>query len=353
MNGISFVIPYYNKGETLDLLVAQILELNAHAVEKNTPVEFVIVDDGSRSEEQSKLRTAVEDLKNKAAKLEIKLLQRTVNKGKGATLVEGSIAASHDTLVWVDADVAFETQDVWGIAQHAISKSSSLVVADRSKGFSEGQRWHRKHLSRLFRRMASSVLGLKIRDTQAGLKALPRSWILNHLWEAGGFAIDIEVLRQARRDGLSIEAFPISKVIYRGNSSLQAVKASWELGREILGPLSSTFYLLGILVSILLSSEGHVQSPFEKWHQVLFSIYGYSVGFLIAHTFRCSAKSSFAWGLVLFFCGAILSKITFAPLLPWGVLSLFLSFRFFLRHHGTLAFLFLITALLLLTQTIW
>lgn len=105
---LSVVILYYNTGE---LFEESMHHLNNAARETDTPVEVVIVDDGSESEPPS--RRGLNILENCA----VVIKTHEVNKGRTAARNTGLEHATGDTVVYMDSDIVPDNQQLQHHAQ--------------------------------------------------------------------------------------------------------------------------------------------------------------------------------------------------------------------------------------------
>lgn len=164
--------------------------------------EVLVVDDGSPD------RTA--ELARSAGATVLELPE---NRGKGAAVRAGMLAATGRTVAFTDADLAYP----------ASSLRDLLVAVESGWDVAVGNRWHpssssaagrsllRRASSRLFNLLTATVLLGQYRDTQCGLKAF-RSDVARQVFERtklDGFAFDVEVLHLVERDRLSLVELPV------------------------------------------------------------------------------------------------------------------------------------------------
>lgn len=244
---LAVLIPYFNKAHALDRLWSQITELERTLRTDFETIEWIFVDDGSENAEFVALETRL----RAHAERPFRLLRHPVNRGKGAALVTAAKATSADTVLWLDADGAFSVRDVTAVAAAARTHPQAIVVADRRQSANSGQTGLRRVASGAFRALARMVLRLPVRDLQAGLKAMPGEWFRSRAWRNERFALDVELLREARREGRKILSVPVHDVVYEGRSSVRLGLASFDLVRELLGPLVRPAFLGGFALIIL------------------------------------------------------------------------------------------------------
>jgi glycosyltransferase involved in cell wall biosynthesis len=100
---ISVVVPVYNAARTLAELVSR---LSAVLVRVPTPSEIILVNDGSRDESWSIIRTLAD------AYPAVLGLDLSRNYGQQNALLAGVAAASGDVIVTIDDDLDYEPEDI-------------------------------------------------------------------------------------------------------------------------------------------------------------------------------------------------------------------------------------------------
>lgn len=249
-NGLSFIIPYYNKGLTVDGLVKQMSDILSHFEKNKITCEFVIVNDGSAKNHtallKQSLNTCSDILKNK-----IILIDRKNNLGKSKSIIEGSKIAKYQTLIFLDADVAFSTQDVIQLASVSFKNQHDVVIADRSQSQNIGQSILRKFFSKGFSVLSRIVLGIRNKDTQAGLKAIPANWFQSSKWNVTKFGLDIEILKKARIQKITIQTVFVSTTEYNGSSSVKTVVVAPQLLFSLFKSWADKYFFFGLFLVLI------------------------------------------------------------------------------------------------------
>lgn len=198
---LSVVLPAFR---AVDVVGGSVARLRADLAGLGDDLEIVVVDDGSGDGTAEAAWTAGAD----------QVITLPVNRGKGAAVRAGVLAARGDTVAFTDVDLSYApaqllrllavveggTDVVTGSRLHA--DTTTLVQASRLRGVA----------GRLFGVVAARlVLGGQVRDTQCGLKAFSAS-AAARIFPAvrtDGFAFDVEVLALALRLGLRVEEVPV------------------------------------------------------------------------------------------------------------------------------------------------
>src|SRR5439155_5083306 len=219
---LSVVIPAYGEQEHIGETIA-IVRQDLDAIAGDGGVEIVVVDDGSADATAERARAAGAD----------HVLVQPQNRGKGAAVRAGVLAARGRTVAFTDADLSYppaqlvhlleEVEAGWdvvvGSRKHI--ETTELVKAARLRALT----------GRLFNSITLAVLLGQYRDTQCGLKAF-RSDVARLLFSMSrldGFAFDVELFHLVERYHLSLLEVPVSLA----NSSTSTVRVGIDAARMI------------------------------------------------------------------------------------------------------------------------
>jgi putative flippase GtrA len=217
---LTVVLPAYQEASRIGASVVAVREALA-----DVAPEIVVVDDGSTD------GTAAA-----AAAAGARVVQLEGNRGKGAAVRAGMLAASGRTVAFTDADLAYPP----GLLRDL------LVAVEDGWDVAVGSRWHRdsralarpsllrRVSSRLFNLLTATVLLGQYRDTQCGCKAF-RSDVARLLFghtRLDGFAFDVEVLHLVERYRLSLTEVPV-QVTDGGSSTVRVASAALRMIRDL------------------------------------------------------------------------------------------------------------------------
>lgn len=169
--------------------------------------EVVLVDDGS-TDDTSELarRVAAEE------RLELRLVSHPENRGKGAAIRTGVLAATGDPILVSDTDLSTPLSE-WSklaerLAQHPIAIGSRAIQQELVR---RRQAWHRVLLGKAGNRIIQLFAVPGIRDTQCGFKLFrgPEARDLFRRARVDRFAWDVEILYLAQRGGLAVAEVPV------------------------------------------------------------------------------------------------------------------------------------------------
>ena len=202
---LTVVVPAYREGERIGAAVEE-LRTELATVAASGGLEIVVVDDGSADD------TAARALEAGADQVAV----HPTNRGKGAAVRTGVLAARGRTIAFTDADVSYPPEQLLRLLEE-IESGWDVVVGSRRHVETVTlvrARRLREVSGRLFNLLTSAVLLGRYRDTQCGLKAF-RADVARLVFSRSrldGFAFDVEILHLVERYGLSLCEVPVSLV---------------------------------------------------------------------------------------------------------------------------------------------
>lgn len=231
---LSIVIPAYNEERRLPATLTAIAEFLSH---KEYPVEVIVVDDGSRDGTIGVVRHARQQC---SANVTLQLLRHKVNRGKGAAVRTGCLAATGRYIVYMDADLATPVDEVEKVLAR-LQMGYDVVAGTRIQPDGVDARmtqplW-RRVVGKLFTMARRGVVPTEISDTQCPLKGFTHEAAqrLFPLQRTEGWVFDAEILFLARRYKLRIVEVPVRWQHRAGSracpSLRQALNVAWELFR--------------------------------------------------------------------------------------------------------------------------
>ena len=214
--------------------------------------ECVVVDDGGGDE-----YSAIFDQAKELATV----LTHPVNRGKGAAMKTGFEYVQKNfptdaVVVTVDADGQHKVSDALKICREANSLGNALVLGGREF---KGQIPLRSKLGNSITRFVYMLsTGLKVHDTQTGLRAFPASLIPRLISISGDrYEYEMNVLLEFARHKIPIREISIETVYIGKNESshFHPLKDSMRIYKEILKFSASSFigFLTDYLIYLILS----------------------------------------------------------------------------------------------------
>jgi len=225
---LSFVIPAYNEEDSIE---GALIALDAAVETKELHYEIVVVDDGSRDQTFSKANMYA----NKNS--HVKVIRCIKNMGKGYAIKEGFMQAKGDAVVFADSDLEI---DLTAVSRYVEAlRHGDIVIASK---------WHPESVVKIplvrrilgcgFNLLVRVLTGVKLKDTQAGLKAIRRK-VFEDVFPrlaVKRYAFDVELLAVANLYGLKVVEMPV-------NLQMGALFSLREVGRMFLDLLGIAYRL--------------------------------------------------------------------------------------------------------------
>ena len=205
---ISVILPAYNEEERIEGAVKMVEEVLG---KMNYDYEIIVVDDGSTD------GTLTKALKCANGNNHVKVVSHQRNLGKGAAVRTGFMHSTGEIIVFMDSDLEISPESL-----------PTYVKALKEADIAIGSKWHpqsrvettllRKFLSRGFYTLARLLVGVKVRDTQAGLKAFRREALekIMKLQLVKHYAFDVELLAIASLLKLKVIELPVKMKLAAG-----------------------------------------------------------------------------------------------------------------------------------------
>jgi dolichyl-phosphate beta-glucosyltransferase len=190
---ISVVIPAYNETARLEPTLVRIADyLDAHY----PAFEILVVDDGSSDDTPALARRVA------AERAGIAVLELGHNRGKGAAVRAGMLAARGGRVLFSDADLATPIEELAKL-EAALDGGADIAIASRALPASDIRtRQHpvRELMGRTFNLLVRATGVGAFRDTQCGFKLFSRAAAHDLFARAtvDGFAFDVEILLLAQ-----------------------------------------------------------------------------------------------------------------------------------------------------------
>jgi dolichyl-phosphate beta-glucosyltransferase len=221
---LTVVIPAYNEGGRLGPTLAHVAAYLAPRGAGAT--ELLVVDDGSADDTAATARTGG-----------ARVLVHAHNRGKGAAVRTGVLAARGARVLICDADLATPIEELPRL-EAALDAGADLAVASRhiaGARIEVLQPWPRRLLGRAFRALVRAALDLPVHDAMCGFKLL-RGEVGRELLRAGTidrFAFDIELMALARRGGWQVAEVPVTWR-HVGGSSVSVGRDGLRAARDLV-----------------------------------------------------------------------------------------------------------------------
>jgi len=189
-------------------------------------VELIVVDDGSSDGTADAARAAGADV----------VISHPANRGKGAAVRTGVLAATGQTVAFTDADLSYAPEQLAGLLE-IVESGVDVVVGSRRHELTRTlvRAGRLRELGgRVINGLTQLVLLGNYRDTQCGLKAFTAeaAKVIFERSRIDGFAFDVEVFVIAERNGLSLAEVPVT-VMNTTRSTVNVVRDAARLVRDL------------------------------------------------------------------------------------------------------------------------
>ena len=157
-------LPIYNMAEAVHAIVRQAL----HFARWHPDYHLVFVDDGS----SDGTGDDIEAMLHKHGESQVRLIRHSRNRGKWRAIMTGLASASADCyayLMFTDGDLAYSLDHLPRLAQ-ALANAEVAIGCRRGPDTLDGAVRMRRIMGWLFNRAVRACLGMRYRDSQAGLK---------------------------------------------------------------------------------------------------------------------------------------------------------------------------------------
>ncbi len=213
---ISIIVPAYKQGKLIATDLTKI-----HQVAETLPNDFEIicVVDGTSLDDTYKIaRQAAKKLKN------VRVIGYPHNKGKGYAVRYGMAASEGQIVGFMDAGMDIDPKGLSMLLEHFNWYNADIIIGSKRHPVSiVDYPWQRKILSFVYQQLVRILFGLKVRDTQVGMKFYRRAVLEKVLPRllVKKFAFDIEILAVANALGYKrIYESPIQLKLDFGKSGI-------------------------------------------------------------------------------------------------------------------------------------
>jgi dolichyl-phosphate beta-glucosyltransferase len=215
---LSVVIPAFNESQRLPASLVQIRSY----LEGRCSHEILVVDDGSSDDTALRAREVLGP--------DHPVLVQPENRGKGAAVRRGMLAAKGSRRLMTDADLSTPIEELARLMAR-MDEGYDIVIGSRALPDSRieiHQPWHRENAGRVFNALVRLLVVRGLADTQCGFKLFSARAAEDCFGAArlDGFSFDVEALHVARRRGYRIAEMG---VVWRNDAASRVT-----LGRGLL-----------------------------------------------------------------------------------------------------------------------
>jgi glycosyltransferase involved in cell wall biosynthesis len=216
---LSIIVPTYNEEATIIPVLDRIA---AHTLDGYS-FEIIIVDDGSTDGTLGQLSNRPD--------LYTKLINHSINSGKGKALRTGIKEASGDFILFQDADLEYHPADYPKLLKPMMESNADVVYGSRFRG-GESVRilffWH--HVGNLFLTLLSNIFtNLNLTDMETCFKLFRRGILERISLNENGFGIEPEITAKISNLKPLPRIYEVA-ISYDGRTYDEGKKIGWKDG---------------------------------------------------------------------------------------------------------------------------
>jgi len=232
IKSLSIIFPVFNEELRLKSSFSHIASFLKK--KKNFKIEIIFIDDGSKDNSYNLITQFVQNLKTNN-RIKIKVIKSKRNLGKGSALKLGVKKAKHDWILTTDIDMS--------VSLFQFSNWMKKKLIHRKYFVYFGSRTHEKSIIKknilrnvlgdIMRFFISTILNIKMKDTQCGYKLYKKAvakLIFSKLKNCG-FVHDVELVLLLKSKRIKIRELPV-KWTHKNSSSLNIL---WDPIKMLVG----------------------------------------------------------------------------------------------------------------------
>lgn len=226
---LSVIIPAYNEAQRLPNTLEQVKE---YLTDQSFTSEIIVVENASQD---NTCQVAKEfAAQHGSARLPISVLDEP-QKGKGAAVKKGMLAANGDYRFMCDADLSMPVEEIRRFIPPTLENFDIAIASREAPGaIRYNEPAYRHMVGRIFNTLIRVLAIPELNDTQCGFKCF-RAEIAEELFPRMtiiGWSFDVEILYLARRLNYHIVEIPIPWY-YNPQSQISVVGDSFQMALDI------------------------------------------------------------------------------------------------------------------------
>lgn len=194
MPKLSIIVPVFNEEKTIGGVLEQLASLSLDK-------EIIVVDDGSNDGASEKINNFVPA---------IQVLRHETNQGKGAALRTGLARASGDFIVFCDADLEYDINQILVLFDHISQNGADVVYGSRFIDYQPKKNLVHYLGNRFLTWLTNFLYGAKLTDMETGYKMFRSDIVKKLALTSRRFEIEPEITAKILKQGIKIVEIPIT-----------------------------------------------------------------------------------------------------------------------------------------------
>jgi dolichol-phosphate mannosyltransferase len=220
---ISLIIPVYNQDTEISTLLSRTREfLNTSF----SNYELIVVDDGSTDNTLACLE------KEQKLSSNLRVISYPVNRGKGYAVREGILQSTGALVVFIDGDLEI-TLDTIKVCTNAVQNCDLVIVSKTHPLSTFIAPISRRFLAKSFNFLVRTIIGMKYKDTQSGLK-VGKGEMLRTIFKimlVRRYAFDVELLALCDLCHLRIKEMPANVISEQSFKLKEIIRMGLDIAR--------------------------------------------------------------------------------------------------------------------------
>ncbi|HOE79147.1 MAG TPA: glycosyltransferase family 2 protein [Smithellaceae bacterium] len=221
---LSVVIPVYNEEAHLEEIVRRVIN---QPLPGGLARELIVINDGSTDATWS----LVQALPAKYPSISFKLVNKTLNQGKGAALRDGFDQASGDIVIIQDADLEYDPADYPKLLAPILDGKADVVYGSRFIGEPHRVMYYWHQLANNFLTTLSNMLtNINLTDIEVCYKVFTREVVRRLKIKSRRFGVEPEITAKIARMKLNGKRLRIYEtgISYDGRTYGEGKKIGWK-----------------------------------------------------------------------------------------------------------------------------
>ena len=194
MPKLSIIVPVFNEERTIRLVLEKLLSLSLDK-------EIIVVDDGSTDSTEKIINSFVPA---------VKFIRHKTNSGKGSAIRSGLVRAQGDFIVFCDADLEYNANQIAVIFDYISRNDTNVVYGSRFMEYRPKKNFIHYLGNRFLTGLTNLFFGAKLTDMETAYKMFRSDILKNLSLTASRFEIEPEITAKILKQGIKITELPIS-----------------------------------------------------------------------------------------------------------------------------------------------